>query len=1277
MDQPLRHLISLIDRDTFNGSTPCYPFDGLFVRMPPDLLGGLLMHDAASPRVPRRLVWEVAMVSALQMSGRRDETYLARAEALPSLADGSYIIQRVIAHALRGRARMELAPQSSGPSAVTRVKGAREDLDFVVGLIEQHRLPRPSLFATLVSAGNAWRTDPMPSAEEAIARYERAQRIGSEEPYERARLAKCHADGLIARGEPADFDRAVPLLKESLKVRKGSHLESETLRSLARAERGRRGDRTAADCESVHRILLEAERKDVLGNAEGFASDRADLLAAWLRHDPAAAYPKRALDEIGERWPSLRHRVAFARVGGAAVDKEHLATASVNLLNHPAMCACLDAMMRLGEQPPPSRTLPWMSSARAAAMEEFLQEYSRANDPDRLLAMAAELRDAPADEATPGRLVGLTRTLARLALFGCATREEVALAAREAEEALEGLKLNPLRAFLLLQLGGAWGPVDLAHPLRDFAEAARLYARAVAAAEEDHLLHLDACLFLARATQHRTDGNLSEHRAYAEKLYEDILRRAPALGADVTMASALQNLAALRGTMGTGAWEDRHEEAVSSDRDAAALGNVMGEANHAWELTLRAVRRGPVDGAEPLRQALALYARLPMEQLTRSERLNVEHLRTVADALVLEFSGDHDAAVRLWRDRLKIPEVQLRPDLLARTWHNLGDRLVRSAATAEEGLAALKTALAGRSLQTAPREHWETNLSMVIGLMPMLTGEHPWSVNISQREGYRRAVGAARAAVDAGRRLGLGEELARAGQYLCQLALLSEHDDEFEKLMEKGWHAVSDALPCMIDDEAAAHAEARLAESAALRVYGMRAQRAVVGMLREQTEVLHGEAAAAVRVWIDRAMLPQQRRLAARFAKPAWCDDTRWREWGQKLKDRNPLAIAQWVEATRAEHPDFLAPDADHDRGARWLAGAPGRGMIALLPTARGVLALLETARGVYATRLPAPELPVPAEKLPALLSELLSSTEAVQQLERVCARVRTALIDPLRALAGAPLTHVRLSLGDALRWLPPSALVPDAALYVAPSPSFLRRTAAEARAVQRVALLAADAKEDLEDGVDKIASLSQQLGSAVSVSTALGRGARWGRALGVRAEGLLERPPSPETLLDLAADSDVVVLLAHGRVIEQQGPAIELMRGDGQVSRLDAGAIAARPEAFAGCHVVLLACEAGFVEATPHRLGLLLGEILACGPASVTAALWAVPLPQALTVCRYVVHALCAGRAPEEGLKEAVDRMLRGDGGEEGPLLGRRITEADLTARRTAAARAWVTWRP
>lgn len=41
------------------------------------------------------------------------------------------------------------------------------------------------------------------------------------------------------------------------------------------------------------------------------------------------------------------------------------------------------------------------------------------------------------------------------------------------------------------------------------------------------------------------------------------------------------------------------------------------------------------------------------------------------------------------------------------------------------------------------------------------------------------------------------------------------------------------------DHQAAAHAEARLAESAALRVYGMRAQRAVVGMLREQTEVLH------------------------------------------------------------------------------------------------------------------------------------------------------------------------------------------------------------------------------------------------------------------------------------------------------------------------------------------------------------------------------------------------------------------------------------------------------
>lgn len=1280
MDHELRELVTWIEGARFDSRIPVFPFDDLFMRLPPALVQGLLLHDASSPRVPRRLEWEAAVVSAIHVLGRRDEAYLARAETLPSLAREGYVIEHVIAHLLLARAQMEhvRSGESAQRDAAALMRRAREGLDHAVELIEQNLLPRATLFATLISAGNAWRIPPAPSPAEAIARYERAHRIGSNIPDEQARLAKCHADGLIARGERADLGRAVELLDASLKVRKGGPFESETLLSLADAERRRRRDRTVGDCEHVHRILVAAERKDRLGNAERIAMERIDVLAAWLRQQTDAKEARRALDQIADRWPSLRERVAFARDGGGAPSEEFVT--SLLRLQHPAMQACMEDLLFTEERTPLSRTSgSWTrnaSSVQVDEVEQFLRERSIANDPGRLTAKAEALRDPADDEAKPGRLVARARALARLALFQGATREAMVSAAREAELAIETVAVPVVRSFLLLELASVWGPSDLSHPIRDFAEAARLLKRAVTDAEQDPPIHLDACLRLARATQHRTDGDVRAHHDRARNIYEDILRRAPALGADVTLASARQNLAALATAQGTGAQNDRSVAALAQERASEDLGSVMATANRAWELTIMAARRGPNVGAEFLRQALCLYRQIPMQSLSESERLNVEHNRTVAETTALEFEGRDAEAVQRWRERLEDPDVRRRPDLLSRNQHNLGDRLGRHPATCEEGLRLLELSLARRPLETAPREHWETNLSIVMALGPMLAGVLPWSVRMSPREGHHRAVSAARSAASAGRRLGLGEELARAGQHLCQLALSTEQDDEFEALMQEGWRTMSDALPCLLENEEAARAEARFAEAAALRVFRMRAERSFVGMLRERTEVLQGEAAASVRAWIERALLPQQRRLAGRFAKPTWCDDGWWRAWSALLDARNPLAIARCVERTRDEHPDFLAVEGDAQGTAAWMAGSSSRGIIALLPTAHGVLAVVETTTTVHATLLPLPPSPVTPEELPALLADLYGSPDLAERIERGAAVARAALLEPLQELVGPSLKHIRLVTGAWLRWLAPSALLPDAVVHASPSMRVPKRAVRDDVVPKRVALLAADPAEDLGDGVVAIARFSQELASAASITTALGKGARWGRSLGVPAEGLVNRPPSPETFLDLARKSDVLVLLAHGRVIDADGPGLELMNDRGVLERLGVRGIAAEPSALTGRHLVLLSCEAGFVEATPHRLGLLLGEFLACGASSVTAASWAVPLESALTVCRFVVHALLRGREPEEGLKEALEQQLATDTDAATPL-GRRLTSTDRRAMQTAAARAWVTWRP
>ena len=1282
MDQPLSRLVALIDRIPFNGSCAVFPFDPVFGEVSPSVCEALVLYAMATPSVPRRLRWEAAIVSAQHWLGRFDEECLDRAEALPLLSAESYVMERVIAHALRGRARLEYVRAEPRPrpgrDRDELARGARDDFDLVVALLEGHHGSRANLFAALVSAGNAWRTPPRADPATAIERYERAVRLGTANPHERARLAKCHADALVDRGEPSDLERAIVLLQESRQIRRGGPYEAATLLSLAAAESAKRQERTAADCEHVHRILLAAQRCDTGINAEPLARERLKVLGAWLRHAPEAPEPRRALDEIVAKFPMLEREGEFAQGGGGA-HAGGLVT-SIMRLQHPSTSACTEVLLAIEEPTFLRRTgamgkLLWPAADRLAEAERYFRERSIAANPERLAALAEGLLVAPQDDATPGRLVGRARTLARLTLFAGATREAVAEAARAAESAIAAVPVPVVRSLLFMELATVWGPTDSAHPIQDFAEAARLSELAVDAAADDAAFQLDALLRLARATQHRSDGVLRVHRERATAIYEDIVRRAPALGADVTLASAQQNLAALAVMSGTGARQDRSTAAVAHGDVAERLGSTMAIANRAWMLTQSASQRTREDGAELLREALALFAKVPMEDLSEAERINVTQNRTSAETQALERDGRFAEAAQRWRDRLEEPDVRRRPDLLARTRHNLGDLLSRHPATCEEGLRILDAALQGRPLDRSPREHWETRFSIASALKTVLAMGAPWRLREPRSVTDRCAVRAARGAIAAARRLGSGDELARTGRLLCTLAFLAGSDADFATRMEDGWGAMSDALPSMLGDAEAEEAEAGLAEAAALRVFRARRRGGDGETASSGFEALRGDPAANVVRWMERAMLPQQRRLAARFARPAWFDDARWQAWGALLDAGEPLAISHWVEGARQEHADFLDPTADPTSTRDWLRAAPDRGAMALLPTSEGVLVAVETAAKGLHVALISPS-SAGHEEWSSILTDLTRAADATVRIERA-ALVRTALVEPIQTLIEAPLGCVRLALGAKMRWLPPSALFPDAVLHLAPSIGVPPRPLARpATAERRIALIASDPAADLGRGIEEIALLSHELAATARVTTALGRGTRWGRSLGIPADGLVDRPPSPDTLFDLAADADVVILLAHGDVIAAAGPAMKLMSADGQVARVGAQSIAARSAALAGRHLVLLSCEAGFVESQRHRLGLLLGELLACGAASVTAASWVVPLGSALTVSRFVAHALAQGREPEEGLKEAIEQMLR-TGAEEGPLVGGRITAAERRVDRVAAARAWATWRP
>jgi hypothetical protein len=132
-----------------------------------------------------------------------------------------------------------------------------------------------------------------------------------------------------------------------------------------------------------------------------------------------------------------------------------------------------------------------------------------------------------------------------------------------------------------------------------------------------------------------------------------------------------------------------------------------------------------------------------------------------------------------------------------------------------------------------------------------------------------------------------------------------------------------------------------------------------------------------------------------------------------------------------------------------------------------------------------------------------------------------------------------------------------------------------------------------------------------------------------------LSRPASPASLLDVARDHDILVVVAHGEAASPASAGILLVDQRGSVERLDVARMAASPGAFTGATILLLSCETGKVGGAFHDAGGVAGALIAAGARVVIAPLWPVRLDVAVTVAEAVLHGLAAGREPFEVLAD------------------------------------------
>lgn len=1092
---------------------------------------------------------------------------------------------------------------------------AREALTAALGLVEEHAVDELR-FMVLLSLGNAWREGPERDLERAIARYDAAAAMPVPDRGA-ATLWKVLADALIARNGPGDAARARELLARALKIRDRGWLRAETLLSLADAELLGVPEAASASRRRALSRLEEALPHADVNLRTGIAERILVVAAALLRGEAGDRTAIAAQDRVATEVPGLASRAHEIRTFASHAPDGDEERDILGLVTTPAFTTYMRATMPMYPERIDTRILASRGvdpADRAKLVEDLRREVPGTAE---LLATVEALAQETDQAARPGAVLAQAEILAYLAVRGVDSAARARALADQAEPLIMGIEDPRARSCLLLQLAGVWAPEEHAtHPVRDFTRSAGLCQRVLGAAPAGSTLASDATGMLARATRYRTDGDPLNFWIRAAALYEDKIRQCARRGDHFGAEQAEANLEEVRMAIGHGG------EAFNLERSIERLRRIVaGQENTnpthlcalARDLTLWGCKhRGP-----PAEEALAagqeafaaLFERYPQRALGTLD--DAENYQIMGRAAQAQRAGDWTMAISLWRRRLAAKSPAAEASRWAVTAHNLADTLIRARRGFDEALEAVDLAAQALSVRATLGNQihlWETHHLLGDAARVALELGGPRVCGSGRGLGlWHQGRAALTGALQVARGLGGGERLFRSGFVLALLARLTAARALLTTAADEAWKAIDEARPYLLHVEEDAAREAAVLVELAAQLAERYAEDGVVGEVAGCAFVLGGEAAWSVSRWLTRAAGCTQRRLVARWRRPAGVSLSTWSEWVEAARSGDPLRISPALAVVRSECAEFLSGEPSLAGLEAWLSAAPESAGFVVVPARDGYLAAIYEVTDELRCHVVA----LSAEPPPGLDDDLLASIEGdavPAAYDEAVAWARAELVAPLLGVLARSIRRVLWCVAGPLRGLSPHDLWPGVAVTMTPDLAVRPPVTPEPTPT---AIVVADPGPFATRGPPPaILAAGIELARAARQSdlrVRLGCGDQYGRTLGVACPGLIDAPPEPEGVLQDLLECKQVVILCHGSVVDVDAAALSLLDRSGAPALLELRRISELPHRLAGSTIVLLACQAGSAGPWIHRAGGFPGMLLACGARRVIAPLWPV----------------------------------------------------------------------
>ncbi|MCB9793191.1 MAG: CHAT domain-containing protein [Alphaproteobacteria bacterium] len=1199
---------------------------------------------------------------------------------LRSLRKGSAEAAHV--DAAHGVALMErVRGQSFAPGNEALIHEARERLTEATRIAKRRGLPHYPDY--LISLGNAWKMPPDEDVERALAIYDKAERL-IQHPERIAKLNKVRADALLQRGEPEDLKRAFELSMRSARHRSGEH-RCASLNSAAQAARRHPDWSEEKRLRRASELLVEAARLSPRDMEPGLRMTL-ELLGEWAALAPQDARIQVLKSELITSYPDRQVEIerptrvpALSFVEGLVEEMQHPETRELIRVR-----GRLTANHRIEADPLGLRT--HIGPQGWAALQEHMRKDSLVGDAKGMHEALAELEAVGESEGATGRAVARALLLAELHRLSEAPLQAVQDASSAARAACANVASPHIRAILLRELARIWSPNDHAgDPVRDFALTAELTEEVIALQGGEEHADEDTLELRARGLRYSTRGDLRRNLLEARRVYGVLLEKALKLGDSELAANTEHCLADVESQLGVGGRLARLKTAAEGIERALAMTTdpfkrAEYQSSLAWQRTRIAMRLEGEVQVVAYRDALALFDAVDTKHLA-SVHVGFHHRlnRTTCAASLAKLTVGRHEELDTWRRFLREHESTLSPTDRAIAQHNLANALLWAPnvtlAEFEEGLALCERTVKIRTLHANPRHHWETTLlaggALVAALEAAVRGRGP----LPPQALWPQARVWLRRALEAGKVLGPGEELADAAQYTLKLASLSPEASELMSLAEEAWYALERAAPYLLlhadqnEREATAALQVGLALSYRLSTEG------VAAASDDLVFAYAGKRARAVLDWIARGHAVLRRPLRARLRRPMGASVQDWMAWLRALRSGDADAVARELERLHTHAPEFLQDPDPLAPTWRWLKGRPGAVAVFVLTAEPVSLALLLRVdeRGherVQALGFQVPPMPVQADHLAWAMSQLAERPEQATQLHELATGwARRHVVGPILRFLGAPPAALLWCPGPGLRALAPRALWGELPVVTSTSLALPDLEGAPQRPASTLFVLADPGEGPMGlrgQGQAAIEALGRRAAARGHVEVLASVGA----ASAALQVGQTIGHATPEALLENARDHDVIVVLAHGEAPTPAEAALLLLDESGQLQRLGVAELSARPEALTGATVLLLACESGRVGAALSAPGGIAGALIAAGARRVVAPLWPVQLSVARAVAEQVLEGLAQGLSPEE--------VLVGDASDalpSGPSLGPAPSLADQRSSRGLQRQAFVTW--